>query len=92
MTPEPATRGVLSKKVFLKISQHSQDCKIHSLRPATLLKKRPWYRFFHVNFAKFLRKPFSQNTTAFVTKSDTSYIEYLISCLQKISMEQLLFK
>ena len=29
-----------------------------SLRPATLLKKRPWHRCFSVNFAKFQRKPF----------------------------------
>ena len=28
------------------------------LRPATLLKKRPWYRCFSVNFVKFLRTPF----------------------------------
>ena len=28
------------------------------LRPATLLKKRIWYRYFHVNFVKFLRIPF----------------------------------
>ena len=28
------------------------------LRPATLLKKRPWHRCFPVNFAKFLRTPF----------------------------------
>ena len=28
------------------------------LRPATLLKKRLWYRCFPVNFAKFLRTPF----------------------------------
>ena len=29
---------------------------------ATLLKKRLWHRCFPVNFAKFLRTPFSQNT------------------------------
>ena len=29
------------------------------LRPATLLKKRLWHRCFPVNFAKFLRTPFS---------------------------------
>ena len=28
------------------------------IRPATLLKKRLWRRFFPVNFAKFLRIPF----------------------------------
>ena len=34
------------------------------MRPATLLKKRPWRRYFLVNFAKFLRTPFLQNTSA----------------------------
>ena len=33
------------------------------LRPATLLKKRLWHRYFPVNFAKFLRTPFLQNTS-----------------------------
>ena len=32
--------------------------KVAGLRPATLLKKRPWHRCFPVNFTKFLRKPF----------------------------------
>ena len=32
-------------------------------RPATLLKKRLWHRHFPVNFAKFLRTPFLQNTS-----------------------------
>ena len=32
--------------------------KVADLRPATLLKKRPWHRCFPVNFAKFLRTPF----------------------------------
>ena len=31
--------------------------------PATLLKKRLRHRCFPVNFAKFLRTPFSQNTS-----------------------------
>ena len=31
-------------------------------RPATLLKKRLWHRGFPVNFAKFLRTSFLQNT------------------------------
>ena len=30
---------------------------------ATLLKKRLWHRCFPVNFAKFLRAPFLQNTS-----------------------------
>ena len=31
-------------------------------RPATLLEKKLWHRCFPVNFAKFLRTPFLQNT------------------------------
>ena len=37
--------------------------KVAGLRPATLLKKRLWYRCFPVKFAKFLRTPFLQNTS-----------------------------
>ena len=37
--------------------------KVASLRPATLSKKRLWHRCFPVNFAKFLRTPFLQNTS-----------------------------
>ena len=32
--------------------------EVADLRPATLLKKRLWRRFFPVNFAKFFRTPF----------------------------------
>ena len=54
------------KKVFLKISQNSQEntCarvffnKVSVLRPATLLKKKHWHRCFPMNFGKFLRTPF----------------------------------
>ena len=66
--PEAATIGTLSKKGFLEISQNSQECaslflnKVAGLRPATLLKKRVWHRHFPVDFAKFLRTPFLQNT------------------------------
>ena len=37
--------------------------KVAGLRPATLLKKRLWQRCFPVNFVKFLRTPFLQNTS-----------------------------
>ena len=36
--------------------------KVAGLRPVTLSKKRLWHRCFPVNFAKFLRAPFLQNT------------------------------
>ena len=37
--------------------------KVAGLRPVTLLKKSLWHRCFPVNFAKFLRTPFLQNTS-----------------------------
>ena len=37
--------------------------KLAGLRPATLLKKRVWHRCFPVNFVKFLKTPFLQNTS-----------------------------
>ena len=37
--------------------------KVAGLRPATLLKKRLWHWCFPVNFPKFLRTPFLQNTS-----------------------------
>ena len=37
--------------------------KVAYRRPATLLKKRLWHRSFPVNFVKFLRTPFLQNTS-----------------------------
>ena len=37
--------------------------KVAGLRPGTLLKKRSWYRCFPVNFVKFLRTHFLQNTS-----------------------------
>ena len=55
--------------MFLKILQYSQEntcARVSSfvgIRPATLLKKSLWYRRFPVNFAKFLRTSFLQNTT-----------------------------
>ena len=57
---------VFCKKVFLKISQNSQEsthARVSFLiklqaRPATLLKRRLWHRCFPLNFAKFSRAPF----------------------------------
>ena len=56
--------------MFLEISQNSQEstCSrvsflIKLLRPAILLKKRLWHRSFPVNFVRFLRTSFLQNTS-----------------------------
>ena len=37
--------------------------KVAGLGPVTLFKKRLWHRCFSVNFAKFLRITFLQNTS-----------------------------
>ena len=57
---------VFCKKMFLEISQNSQEntrARVSFLvklqaRSAALLKKILWHRCFPVNFAKFLRKHF----------------------------------
>ena len=60
--------------MFLEISQNSQkntsardsfltNVQALGLRPATLLKKNLWRRYFPVNFAKFLRTLFLENTS-----------------------------
>ena len=51
-------------KNFQEISQRVFTCKKQSSksvqwRPATLLKRRLWHRYFPVNFGKLLRTPFS---------------------------------
>ena len=40
--------------------------KVSGVRPATLLKKRLWHGCFPVNFAKFSRTPFLQNTSGWL--------------------------
>ena len=60
--PEAVVQRCSAKKVFLKISQNSQEntcARISFLikfRPATLLEKRLWHSWF-------LRTPFLQNTS-----------------------------
>ena len=57
---------VFCEKVFLEISQNSQEntCARVSFLiklqapPAALSKKRPWHRRFPVKFSKFLKTPF----------------------------------
>ena len=59
-------KGVL--KNFVKLTGKHLCCslffnKAAGLRTTTLLRKRLWHRCFPVNFAKFLRTPFLQNTS-----------------------------
>ena len=62
---KPWTRKVTECFVYLYLQK--QPPEEFCLKPATLLKKRPWHRcfcefLFSVNFTKFLRAPFLQNT------------------------------
>ena len=61
---------VLQKKVFLKISQNSQENTfakvlflINLALACNIIEKRTWHRCFSVSFAKFLIIPFLQNTS-----------------------------
>ena len=77
------------KKVFLEISEHSQEntCarvsffnKVAGLKPATLLKKRLWHRCFPMNAVKFLRTPFHIEHLWWLLLK-RSYICYHIICV-----------
>ena len=76
---------VFCKKVFSEISQNSpgNTCARASFLmklqapPATLLKKRLWYRCILVNFAKFLRTPFSETRLGDC---------FLIICIHELKM------
>ena len=62
-------RSCSIKKLFLKVSKHSQEneCfrvsfnEVSGLRPTTLLKNGFQHRCFPVNMAKFLRTPNLKN-------------------------------
>ena len=59
-------KGVLRN--FTKFTgKHLSQClffnKVAALRSATLLTNRLWHRCFSVNFAKFLKTPFLENTS-----------------------------
>ena len=59
-------KGVLKNFAKFTVKHLCQSLffnKVVGLRPATLLKKRLWQRCFLVNFAKFLRTPFLENTS-----------------------------
>ena len=75
------------KRVTIAFRISHQRCSMKDgLRPATLLKKRLRHRCFSVNFAKFLRTPFLQNTSGrvllcFMVFSDW---EFLLQCFKNI--------
>ena len=74
------------KKVFLEISQDSQEstCARVSFvvrpQPATLLKKGFWHRCFPVNLAKFLRTPFLKEHFRWLLLLLDCFIQYIYDC------------
>ena len=61
-----ARKGVLRNSAKFSRKHLCQNLffnKVADLRPVTLFKKRLWQRCFHVNFTKFLRTSFLQNTS-----------------------------
>ena len=76
-TASSSHRKCSVRKGVLEISQNSLEniCvrvnKVAGLRSSTLFKKIPWHRCFPVNFAKFLRTSFSQNTSGRLLNSKT---------------------
>ena len=56
-------KGVLWNLAKFTGKHLCQSLFFNKVKPATLLKKRLWYKCFPVNFAKFLRTYFSQNTS-----------------------------
>ena len=82
------TKGVLRN--FTKFSgkhlcQSLFFNKVAGLRPATLFKKRLWYRCFPVNFVKFQRTPFLQNTFGRLLLTNVLAFQYfaLVALKQK---------
>ena len=53
----------LAKFTGKQLCQSLSFNKVVGLRHAALLKKKLWHSCFPVNFTKFLRTPFLQNTS-----------------------------
>ena len=69
------TRKHLCQSLFFK--------KVVGLRPATLLKKRLSHKCFPVNFVKFLRTPFLQNTSWQLLLWWVTHFEKIVSDISK---------
>ena len=70
-TKKQSSRGVLLKRCSQKFHKIHRETPV----PATLLKKRLWHRCFPVNFMKFLRTPFLQNTSGGCSLTQFSHTE-----------------
>ena len=57
--------------------------KVTGLRPATLFKKKLWHRCFSVNFLKFLRRHFLQNTFERLILKENNLHNFVLVCLSQ---------
>ena len=74
----------MKKDVLGNLAKFTEKHSFSSgLRSATLLKKRLWYWCFPVNFAKFLRTPFLENTASGCFYQSVFTDEFHLSRLQK---------
>ena len=83
-------KGALKKfhKVHLKTPVlESLFNRVPGLMPATLLKKRLQRRCFQVNFVKFLRTPFLQNTSV-ICLTVPFHKKVLYNCLNLLLLEK----
>ena len=60
---EAVVRRCSVNKIFLEISQNSQENTCARAWPGTLLKKRLWHRYFPVNFCEISENTFFHRTT-----------------------------
>ena len=89
---EVATRGVLLRKGVLRnfqkfTGQHLRHSAffntVAGMSPAALFRKRRWHRCFWADM-KFLRTPFSQNTSWRLLFSIVTYLNEMCNQEQKI--------
>ena len=73
---EAVVQGCSVKKVFLKISQNSQENTFPESKACNFIKKRLCHRYFPANLGKFLR------TTIFI-----EHLWWLLLCLFLIQLE-----
>ena len=68
-------------RLLNKVADYQNDDKKEAL--ATSLKKRDWHRCFPVNFTKFLKTPFLQDTSRRLLLS-ISTLPFLIKVIEKL--------
>ena len=61
--------------------------KAAGLRPATLLKKRLWHRYFPVKFVKFLRALFLQNVSGRVLVKNYFFSNFSFTTIRWLDLE-----